>query len=222
MVNADFWNRGALGGRAAIDAVMMQFLERITQWEPIAWILQQLSQYGTVLGWAAVVSGVAGTLVLFAAPWLVCLIREDYFATKDVPPIRGRSQHPALRWTLRILKNLAGVLLVLLGLTLMPLPGQGMLVALGGLLLLQFPGKRRLEMWIIRRPGLLTLINWMRCRRGYKPLRVWSPNSPVPMTTHIPGCDPPAREKTPRRESESENRESARDSLARERTHIAR
>ena len=216
-----FGTGGVLGGRAAIDADMMQFLERISQWEPIAWLLQQLSQYATVLGWTAVVSGVAGTLVLFAAPWLVCLIREDYFATKDLPPIRGRSQHPALRWTLRILKNLAGVFLVLLGLTLMPLPGQGMLVALGGLLLLQFPGKRRLEMWLIRRPGLLTLINWMRCRWGHKPLRVWTPDSPVPLTTQVP-CDPPPREFTHRPESGTQNRVPARDSATRERTHVVR
>lgn len=170
---------------------MMQILEQISQWGPIAWLLQ----YETVLWWAAAISGVVGTIVLFTAPWLVCLIREDYFATKELPPIHQRSRHPAMRWTLRILKNVAGVILILLGLTLMPLPGQGMLVALGGLLLLQFPGKRRLEMWIIRRPGLLKLINWMRCRRGHKPLEVWSPDSAEPVSTHIP-CDTASREKT--------------------------
>ena len=171
--------------------IMAQLLEHISEWAPIAWLLQ----YETALWWIAIVSGTVGTLTLFAAPWLVGVIPEDYFATKERPPLRGRSQHPALRWTLRVLKNVAGVILVILGLFLVPLPGQGMLVTLTGLLLLQFPGKRRLEMWVIRRRGLLKLINWLRCRRGRRPLLVWSPDSETPVTTQ-PDCDPAERERS--------------------------
>ncbi len=45
-------------------------------------------------------------------------------------------------------------------------PGQGLLTLLIGLLLLNFPGKYRLERWLVRRPGVLRTLNWVRRRRG--------------------------------------------------------
>jgi hypothetical protein len=113
--------------------------------------------------------------MLALTPWLVSLIPDDYFATKERPPIAGRSRHPVLRWTLRIGKNVLGLTLIILGLCLTVLPGQGMMTVLGGLLLLDFPGKRRLEMWVIRCRGLLRAINWCRARRNKPPLVVWAP-----------------------------------------------
>lgn len=152
----------------------MDLYQQFMQWGPVVWLLQ----YEVVLWWIAATSLAVGIGTIVAAPWLVCMIREDYFATKELPPITARSRHPALRWTLRILANIAGILLIILGLIFGPLPGQGTLLALVGLLFLQFPGKRRLEMWLIRRPGLLKLINWLRAQRRRRPLRVWSPDSP--------------------------------------------
>lgn len=157
----------------------MDLLEQVSHWGPISWLLQ----FKVVLWWIAATSAAVGIGSLLAVPWLVCWIREDYFATKELPPIRQRSQHPVLRWTIRILANIAGVLLIILGLIFGPLPGQGTLLALAGLLLLQFPGKRRLELWLIRRPGLLRMINWVREKRGYNPLQVWSPDSDAPENT---------------------------------------
>lgn len=129
------------------------------------------------LWWVAIASACVTVGTLLALPWVVALIPNDYFATKERPPISERSQHPVLRWTLRIAKNLLGIVLVFLGLVMsLPLvPGQGLIIAIAGLLLLNFPGKRRLELWMVRQPGVLRGINWLRSRRSRPPLIVWSP-----------------------------------------------
>lgn len=158
-----------------------------------------LKAHETVLWWVMVGSAAVTVGTLLALPWVVALIPNDYFATKDPPKIRHRSRHPVLRWTLRIGKNLLGIILVVLGLVMsLPLvPGQGLITALAGLLLLNFPGKRRFEMWLVRRHGVLRGINWLRARRSRPPLIVWDPHpKELPGPVVSPGLHP--REPVPR------------------------
>jgi hypothetical protein len=86
--------------------------------------------------------------------------------------------HPCIRWTGILFKNMAGLGLVLFGLLLsLPgVPGQGLLTILLGLILLDFPGKRRLERWILRRPGILDRVNRLRHRFGRPSLQLRDPN----------------------------------------------
>jgi len=152
-------------------------MESITERYPqLAELAAWIERHDIALSWIAGSSAVLAIAMLVLTPWLVSLIPDDYFATKERPPIVGRSEHPLLRWMLRITKNLLGLTLIIIGLFLTLLPGQGMITALGGVLLLDFPGKRRLEMWVIRRRGLLRAINWFRARRCRPPLVVWSPD----------------------------------------------
>jgi hypothetical protein len=86
-------------------------------------------------------------------------------------------RHPVVRWTGRILKNLLGVLVVMLGIILaMPgVPGPGILTMLIGVMLLEFPGKRRLERRLVSRPKVLETINRLRRRHGKLPLVLENP-----------------------------------------------
>jgi hypothetical protein len=70
----------------------------------------------------------------------------------------------------RIGKNLAGAILMLLGLAMaLPgVPGQGVLTMIIGLTLLDFPGKRELERRLVRRPAVLRRLNDLR-RRFHRP-----------------------------------------------------
>ncbi|MBL8850214.1 MAG: hypothetical protein JNG89_11045 [Planctomycetaceae bacterium] len=80
--------------------------------------------------------------------------------------------HPVVRLMFLILKNGLGVVLVLVGLVL-SLPfvfGQGVLTILIGVSLLDLPGKRRLELAIIRREAVHKSINWIRKKAGRPPL----------------------------------------------------
>ena len=58
------------------------------------------------------------------------------------------------------------------GLILLVLPGQGLLTILIGLLLLDFPGKRAVELKLVRRPGIAAFLNRMRARHGRPPFVV--------------------------------------------------
>ena len=153
-------------------------------------LLDWVKAHDTALWWVMAVSAALTVGTLLALPWIVSRIPDDYFATKERPPLRERSEHPVLRWTFRILRNLFGLILILLGIVMLVGPGQGLIAILAGLLIADFPGKRRLEMWVIRRPGLLKGINWLRAHRGRPPLIVWSPDPP-----RLPSPPPEPRER---------------------------
>ena len=91
---------------------------------------------------------------------------SDYFAHKVPTETTWRHRHPLLRLIFRGLKNVAGGGLVLLGLAMLFLPGQGILTVLIGITFLDFPGKRRLEIWIVQRPSIRHRIDRVRKNAG--------------------------------------------------------
>jgi hypothetical protein len=72
----------------------------------------------------------------------------------------------------RFLRNLVALVVLLVGVLLLVLPGQGLLTILAGCLLLDVPGKRRLELRLMQKPRVLAAINRLRQRRGRGPLHV--------------------------------------------------
>ncbi len=77
-----------------------------------------------------------------------------------------------VRWGVVVIKNIFGVILILLGimLSLPGVPGQGILTILLGLIMLDIPGKRPLEAKIINRPNVLSVANKLRAKYGKPPL----------------------------------------------------
>lgn len=77
-----------------------------------------------------------------------------------------------VRWGAVILKNILGVMLIILGLILsLPgVPGQGLLTILLGLIMIDIPGKRPIEARIIKRPAILAAANKLRARFKKEPL----------------------------------------------------
>lgn len=124
--------------------------------------------------WIAAFSAVSFVGTLAAIPFIVARIRSDYFVDRDPPPGSWRGRHAAIRILLHAGKTGLGVLLVLLGivLSLPGIPGQGLLTILIGLMLLEFPGKRRMELWLIRRKAISSAIHWIRAKAGRPPLEI--------------------------------------------------
>ncbi|MBT6854644.1 MAG: hypothetical protein HOA09_03555, partial [Nitrospina sp.] len=81
-----------------------------------------------------------------------------------------RHRHPALRFATHVVKNLLGVVLLLMGIAMLVLPGQGILTMLIGISLLDFPGKRTLEKKIVCHPSVHRAIDKIRQRAGQPPL----------------------------------------------------
>ncbi len=85
-----------------------------------------------------------------------------------------KDRSPVVRMLGVILKNGLGVLLVLVGivLSLPGVPGQGILTILLGIMLLDFPGRRNLELKLLKRPKVFSAINKLRERFGKPPLEL--------------------------------------------------
>jgi hypothetical protein len=96
----------------------------------------------------------------------------DYFLHPSPPVESWRRRHPALRISTLVIKNVLGVVLLLAGLAMLVLPGQGIITILVAMSLLNFPGKRSLELRIIRQGPVLQAINWIRARAKRPPLVV--------------------------------------------------
>jgi len=133
-------------------------------------LLNWLGQHETLLLWAGALSALGFIASLALLPWLVVRIPPDYFHQRHPFLDELRYRHPVLRWTLFLLKNLFGILVLLMGIAMLVLPGQGLITIMIGLLLLNFPGKFALERWVVTRPGVLRAINWMRGRYGHPPI----------------------------------------------------
>ena len=71
-----------------------------------------------------------------------------------------------------LIKNLLGLVFLLVGLILLLLPGPGLLTMLAGLLLMDFPGKFACERWLVRRRQVRRTIDWLREREGQPPLEL--------------------------------------------------
>ena len=67
-------------------------------------------------------------------------------------------------------KNLLGYLLIVAGIAMLLLPGQGVLTMLLGFIMVDLPGKYRFERWLVARPLVLRSINMLRRRAGREPL----------------------------------------------------
>lgn len=134
--------------------------------------LETLAAGHAGLLWGLVIASVVMLLVsVVAVPWLVLRMPADYYAS-DTPRPRFAMLPAPLRLPVLLLKNTLGALLLLAGLAMLLLPGQGLLTCLLALALLDFPGKRRAERWLVSRPAVLASLNWLRRRGGRAALRV--------------------------------------------------
>jgi hypothetical protein len=139
----------------------------------------------TVFWWLVPLSVATFVGSLIAVPIVVARIPADYFTCDEQMPTCPEHRHPVAFWTLIVLKNLLGVVLVIGGVMMLALPGQGLLTILLGVLLLNFPGKRELELSIIRRSAIRRAVNWIRRKAGREPLRI-----PAPKRNRLPHQQP--------------------------------
>ena len=108
-----------------------------------------------------------GVIVL---PIVIVRMPEDYFAGK-------RRDSRWVDWgvqrkVLAVFRSAFGFALVVAGVMLLFLPGQGLLTILAGIVIAEFPGKYRLERWILRRPAVFSALDGIRRRAGKASFRL--------------------------------------------------
>jgi len=137
-----------------------------------------ISDFFTSLTWSKVLIGA----LLFVASFFINLAIVSFILVKLPKDHFSKSRktkfwsgpHPALHAAKVIGKNIAGVLLVALGvvLSLPGVPGQGLLTILLGVMLLDFPGRHRLEQKLLSKPSIVNSINRLRERFDKPPLEL--------------------------------------------------
>ena len=129
---------------------------------PIDWPL--------VLG---VLTALSAGLLLVAAvalPRVLATLPADYLqhdAEDDPVPPPG----------VALARNALAAFLVVAGVAMLVLPGQGVLTILAGLVVSTVRGKRRVVHWLLAQPAVVPAVQWVRRRAGAEPLRL--PREPV-------------------------------------------
>lgn len=122
-----------------------------------------------VLLWISVGSGITLVVSAIALPFVIVTLPTDYLIN-DQRKTWLDTQPAVVRASLRVVKNLFGAVLVVLGLIMLFLPGQGLLAIALGMSLVDFPGRRSLQCKLIRRPKVIGTINWIRKKFHRHPL----------------------------------------------------
>lgn len=127
------------------------------------------SRYQREIWMLGIASAVMLVISAMLIPYLIVRLPADFYAESNQRR-RLFQDRPALRSLFLTVKNTLGGFLLVTGILMLVLPGQGILTILAALALLDFPGKRKLEMSILHRPAILKSINWLRQRGGREPL----------------------------------------------------
>jgi predicted lysophospholipase L1 biosynthesis ABC-type transport system permease subunit len=133
-------------------------------------IFDWVGSHESLLGWLSVASVLMFVGSLTAIPWLVVRIPTDYFLRQRHYANRWKPRHPLVRAAFLTLKNLFGIVLLVVGVAMLVLPGQGILTIVVGLIFLDFPGKFALEQFLVRRKAVHLAMNWILAKANRPPL----------------------------------------------------
>ena len=131
----------------------------------ILWMETHFAMLLTGLGVLGMVTFVTS---LIALPIIVARLPVDHFIATCGRVLPWRSNHPVRNTLLAILRNLLGVALVIGGMVMLVLPGQGILTIVIGLLMIDIPKKRAFQAWLLAWKPVNRGISWMR-RRAHQP-----------------------------------------------------
>lgn len=118
------------------------------------------------------IMGIASLIILLltfiTVPLVIIQLPGNYLCQDYKSNLKSRLGY--WYWLVFPLKNLLGVVCLILGCVMLVTPGQGLLTILTGLLLVNFPGKHNLICRLMLRPALFKSVNWIRKKAGQEPL----------------------------------------------------
>jgi hypothetical protein len=122
--------------------------------------------YSTLIG----LVGLLGSLIV--VPWLLIKIPSDYFVAEKREKCPWGNCPPIIRLLLLVIKNIIGVVLILSGIIMLFIPGQGILTIMAGIVLMDFPYKYKIMRKIIKNSNILRFINKLREKANQEPFKV--------------------------------------------------
>ncbi|MFN2357757.1 MAG: PGPGW domain-containing protein [Desulfotignum sp.] len=128
-------------------------------------VIDMAEQYPEIIALVTFVSVAGFVFGLMGVSWLVGWLPVTYFIAFGEPGPAPK----LLRRRVRLVKNLAGLVLVFLGFVMLFVPGQGLLTLFLGFLVMDFPGKKRLIRRLIRMRRIQASLNWIRRKKRRPP-----------------------------------------------------
>ena len=127
------------------------------------------SIYQSVLPWLPLLS-ISGLVMavasIIALPWVLIHIPENYFVSAPKP----KQDRSPVGWLIWLLRNTLAIVLLIVGIIMLALPGQGLLMILIALGVSSFNHKYSFERVIIRRKTVFKTVNWIRKRFNRRPI----------------------------------------------------
>ena len=133
-------------------------------------LIEILNVYKNLILWFGSISLFVFWFSLLSIKWLVSLIPEDYYINKKDSKIK--TNNILIWYIVLVFKNLIGYSLILGGIMMLVLPGQGLFTIIIGLMMSNYPGKYSLEKKFIAIPTVLKSINWLRRKSNKPPIRI--------------------------------------------------
>ncbi|ABG39989.1 hypothetical protein Patl_1466 [Paraglaciecola sp. T6c] len=94
--------------------------------------------------------------------------RKNKDKNADIIPNRTPGKN-SLIFIIEMVKILFGIGLLVCGIIMLVLPGQGLITMLIGLSLIPFPGKNKLEQNLLSRQSVRSSLNWIRAKANKEP-----------------------------------------------------
>jgi len=126
----------------------------------------------SILSWLAICSLFIFFFSILAINFVIKIIPVDYFDStkRELSPFK--ISNPIIWLIFFIIKNITGYLLILGGILMLVLPGQGLLTILLGLIFSDYPGKYKLEKKLITIKPIYRYINWVRKKSDIEPIKL--------------------------------------------------
>ncbi len=139
-------------------------------------VVRALETHEGLLTGMGIFSLIVFAVTLIALPMIIAYLPRDYLSSpenldpKQKSATEKRFTSRAGFMAYRIGKNALAVVLIIAGLALLLLPGQGLITLLIGISLLEFPGKRKVIRKLLTQNRVLKGANKLRKRMGRPPL----------------------------------------------------
>ena len=125
--------------------------------------------YEAIQPWLPLLASVSILMALASMifiPLLIVKMPADYFVED-----RHVRHWNVWRVLLYIVRNTFAVVLLVAGIIMLVLPGQGLLTIIISVMISDVPGKYRFERFLLRQRGVLKSMNWVRKRYNKPPLQ---------------------------------------------------
>ena len=135
-------------------------------------MLQFMETHEELIIWVSTISFLTFIGTLISIPLIIIKLPSDYFIKDKNLAHRFCEDRPLLRIILVGLKNIFGLIFLIMGFLMLFIPGQGMITMLIGFSMLDFINMRGPVYKVVKRPSVYKFINRIRENAGKKSIEL--------------------------------------------------